>query len=106
MCLDEPSDELSVRPIFLFSLISYTDPQIHSKDSKGFGKGNLGVEGMLKFFQTHHCNAICRHLLLPPHQPKLANHGTAAASSAGRNPNPAQLFPLVRSEKERECVRV
>eukprot|EP00906_Rhabdomonas_costata_P037192 RCo052289 len=29
----------------------YTDPQIHSKDGKGFGKGNLGVEGMLKFFQ-------------------------------------------------------
>eukprot|EP00669_Euglena_mutabilis_P014533 TRINITY_DN964_c1_g1_i1.p1 TRINITY_DN964_c1_g1~~TRINITY_DN964_c1_g1_i1.p1 ORF type:complete len:282 (+),score=108.51 TRINITY_DN964_c1_g1_i1:36-848(+) len=54
----------------------YTDPQIHSKDGKGFGKGNMGIEGMLKFFQTHRCNSICRALSLPPHQPKLVDMGT------------------------------
>ena len=38
----------------------YTDPQIHSRDGKGWGHGNLGAQGMLKFFETHHCNAICK----------------------------------------------
>eukprot|EP00993_Chasmostoma_nieuportense_P000644 NODE_1593_length_1446_cov_88.016679_g1511_i0.p1 GENE.NODE_1593_length_1446_cov_88.016679_g1511_i0~~NODE_1593_length_1446_cov_88.016679_g1511_i0.p1 ORF type:complete len:413 (+),score=88.33 NODE_1593_length_1446_cov_88.016679_g1511_i0:110-1348(+) len=57
----------------------YTDPQIHSRDGKGFGKGNLGVEGMVKFFMTHRCNAICRQFNLPPHQPKTVDNGTVAA---------------------------
>eukprot|EP00667_Euglena_gracilis_P015585 EG_transcript_16220 len=48
----------------------YTDPQIHSRDGNGFGKGNLGPEGMLKFFQSHRCNSICHFLNLPAHQPK------------------------------------
>lgn len=42
----------------------YTDPQIHSKDGDGFGKGNLGREGMDSFLTTHRCNAICRFLKL------------------------------------------
>jgi Alpha-kinase family len=43
----------------------YTDPQIHSWDGKGFGKGNLGQRGFKKFLGTHRCNAICRYLRLP-----------------------------------------
>jgi len=43
----------------------YTDPQIHSREGEGFGKGNLGVEGMNKFLQTHKCNPICKFLGLP-----------------------------------------
>ena len=42
----------------------------YSRDGKGFGKGNLGYEGMLKFFQSHRCNSICKFLNLPAHQPK------------------------------------
>jgi len=43
----------------------YTDPQIHSKDGQGFGKGNLGQEGMDHFLSTHRCNRICQFLRLP-----------------------------------------
>eukprot|EP00996_Jenningsia_fusiforme_P000129 NODE_1090_length_1711_cov_27.432611_g966_i0.p1 GENE.NODE_1090_length_1711_cov_27.432611_g966_i0~~NODE_1090_length_1711_cov_27.432611_g966_i0.p1 ORF type:complete len:397 (-),score=78.97 NODE_1090_length_1711_cov_27.432611_g966_i0:332-1522(-) len=54
----------------------YTDPQIHSADGKGFGKANLGKTGITKFFQTHHCNEICRMLGVPLHNPKRRDRGT------------------------------
>ena len=41
-----------------------TDPQIHCLDDHRFGKGNLGYEGILKFFLTHSCNKYCHHLNL------------------------------------------
>lgn len=44
---------------------SYTDPQIHTFDGRGFGAGNLGTIGMEKFLQTHRCNEICKWLGLP-----------------------------------------
>ncbi|EKX46110.1 hypothetical protein GUITHDRAFT_70870 [Guillardia theta CCMP2712] len=31
----------------------YTDPQIHSIDGEGFGSGNMGPEGIRRFFLTH-----------------------------------------------------
>jgi len=43
----------------------YTDPQIHTKDGKGFGLGNLGMNGIDRFLKTHKCNAICQMLVLP-----------------------------------------
>lgn len=44
----------------------YTDPQIHSvSDRPRFGKADMGVEGVRKFFETHRCNAICEFLRLP-----------------------------------------
>ncbi len=39
-----------------------TDPQIHCLDKHRFGKGNLGYQGMLMFFNTHECNEHCRAL--------------------------------------------
>mmetsp|Transcript_36036 Transcript_36036/g.84689 ORF Transcript_36036/g.84689 Transcript_36036/m.84689 type:complete len:408 (-) Transcript_36036:235-1458(-) len=42
----------------------YTDPQIHSVDGEGFGTGNMGLNGIQKFFSTHKCNAICKMLQL------------------------------------------
>ena len=45
---------------------TYTDPQIHSIDGKGFGAGNSGLKGVRQFFSTHRCNAICKKLCLPP----------------------------------------
>ena len=39
----------------------YTDPQIHTYHGNGFGMGNLGNDGIIKFFKTHECNAICKH---------------------------------------------
>ncbi|KAL4477124.1 hypothetical protein ABPG72_008858 [Tetrahymena utriculariae] len=42
-----------------------TDPQIHTKNrSRLYGQGDLGYEGMLKFFHTHHCNEYCERLNL------------------------------------------
>jgi len=43
----------------------YTDPQIHSHDGKGYGKGNLGHEGIIDFLESHQCNRICQFLHLP-----------------------------------------
>jgi hypothetical protein len=43
----------------------WTDPQIHSIDGEGYGKGNMGREGIEKFLNAHKCNAICKFLNLP-----------------------------------------
>lgn len=39
-----------------------TDPQLHCLDRERFGKGNLGYQGILMFFNTHQCNDHCRAL--------------------------------------------
>jgi len=67
-----------------------TDPQIHCLDYKRFGKGNLGYEGILKFFATHHCNAYCTQL------------GLVHPKSAGNLPNDFNFFndSLVKPENE------
>jgi len=39
----------------------YTDPQIHTYHGRGYGMGNLGNDGIIRFFKTHECNAICKH---------------------------------------------
>mmetsp|Transcript_1124 Transcript_1124/g.2162 ORF Transcript_1124/g.2162 Transcript_1124/m.2162 type:complete len:748 (-) Transcript_1124:4-2247(-) len=58
----------------------YTDPQIHTANGVGFGKGNLGIDGMIKFLQTHQCNAICQHLRLEAlNPPKPIVFGTRPA---------------------------
>lgn len=31
----------------------YTDPQVHTRDGRGFGKGNMGDRGFDKFLATH-----------------------------------------------------
>ena len=32
------------------------DPQMHTINGIGFGKGNLGPRGFEKFIETHRCN--------------------------------------------------
>jgi len=44
----------------------WTDPQIHSHDQEGYGKGNMGQEGINNFLESHECNPICRWLKLTP----------------------------------------
>jgi len=39
-----------------------TDPQIHSEKNLRFGRGNLGIRGMDRFFMTHTCNKFCHQL--------------------------------------------
>ena len=49
-----------------------TDPQIHCLDKSRFGKGNLGYQGMLMFFNTHQCNEHCASLgLVNPRLTKI-----------------------------------
>ncbi|TMW65582.1 hypothetical protein Poli38472_008224 [Pythium oligandrum] len=48
----------------------YTDPQIHTRSGKEFGKGNLAVRGFERFLASHRCNPICRYLKLPLINPK------------------------------------
>eukprot|EP00667_Euglena_gracilis_P012326 EG_transcript_12643 len=48
----------------------YTDPQIHTADGQGFGQGNCGRNGIVKFLQTHRCNSICQMLRLPAINPQ------------------------------------
>jgi len=49
----------------------FTDPQIHSHAPDGglYGKGDLGREGMARFFETHRCNPLCAHFQLRPLTP-------------------------------------
>lgn len=53
-----------------------TDPQIHCMKYNKFGKGNLGYEGILKFFFTHKCNHYCQKLGLinPKTEGQLPKH--------------------------------
>eukprot|EP00759_Apiculatamorpha_spiralis_P050605 PhF_6_TR4837/c1_g1_i2/m.6735/K08292/EEF2K; elongation factor 2 kinase len=44
----------------------YTDPQIHSADGKGYGRGNLGAKGIQRFLESHKCNPVCEFLRLRP----------------------------------------
>eukprot|EP00906_Rhabdomonas_costata_P037194 RCo052291 len=44
----------------------YTDPQIHSANSRSkWGKGDMGIQGIVQFFRTHTCSTICQYLQLP-----------------------------------------
>eukprot|EP01113_Clastostelium_recurvatum_P001530 TRINITY_DN10622_c0_g1_i5.p2 TRINITY_DN10622_c0_g1~~TRINITY_DN10622_c0_g1_i5.p2 ORF type:complete len:845 (-),score=200.72 TRINITY_DN10622_c0_g1_i5:73-2607(-) len=69
----------------------YTDPQIHSADGQGYGKGNLGVEGINKFFSTHNCNQICYYLGLNAINPKpLSDCGTKPQPAPSLQAHPQQ----------------
>ena len=79
----------------------YTDPQVHSKDAQGFGKGNMGLKGINRFFATHECNSVCCHLGIDTNRKKkekdlgtraVPARGNAAASPArGRVEGPYHI---------------
>ena len=46
-----------------------TDPAIHSPGQE-YGNTDLGNMGILKFFATHECNAICKHLNIDKKKPR------------------------------------
>jgi len=51
----------------------YTDPQMHTLDKNGFGKGNLGIRGIEQFLKSHQCNAICQFLRLESRQYQIGS---------------------------------
>ncbi|TYZ63773.1 hypothetical protein PybrP1_010427 [[Pythium] brassicae (nom. inval.)] len=79
----------------------YTDPQIHTRLGKEFGKGNLARRGFERFLESHRCNAICRYLKLPLNNPKDADPAPSASGGASGTV-PAQPFmsqPRVRVDR-------
>ena len=76
---------------------TYTDPQIHTWNSKAFTKGNLGASGQERFFATHQCNAVCAYLSLPPYaNGRYGQEGHPCTPV--RAPGPVRLpaFPAAR----------
>jgi len=60
----------------------FTDPQIHTADGRGYGKGNMGAHGMHKFMGTHKCNSICVGLQLVPKHAQRDFEGTMMDKNA------------------------
>ncbi|CAG9575078.1 myosin heavy chain kinase c-like protein [Leishmania major strain Friedlin] len=61
----------------------YTDPQILSSDGEGYGRGNLGEEGIRRFLESHKCNEVCRAVGLPPLQRNAKGAVIAPLASPG-----------------------
>ncbi|CAJ1405416.1 unnamed protein product [Effrenium voratum] len=57
-----------------------TDPQIHTASKEGFGRGNLGTDGMDQFFLQHRCNSFCRRLGLKKSPLQLAGRSPTSLS--------------------------
>jgi len=94
----------------------YTDPQIHSADDNGegdgpWGMGNMGMQGIQKFLDTHRCNAVCQCLgLQPTAQPLLQEAGTAmpgtvAPQTNARNPRWSSQFRVADFIRDIKPVR-
>eukprot|EP00667_Euglena_gracilis_P002525 EG_transcript_2526 len=64
---------------------TYTDPQVHSADCKGFGLGNLGQKGIDAFLASHRCNNVCVGLGLAPVTSRCDGAGTLFKELAGEN---------------------
>jgi hypothetical protein len=81
-----------------------TDPQIHTKSGRGrshLGKrqsGDIGKDGMTRFFHTHACNALCQCLALQPVRPSAASAAPpSSANSMGGTTAAAVLDTLLGS---------
>jgi len=81
----------------------WTDPQIHTVDGRGFGKGNAGLQGIRQFLTKHTCNGICRALKLPSvsGKQKVNDFGTQwGAALRQKRPLPPQ--PQQQQQKAAE----
>ena len=63
-----------------------TDPAIHYTNILCHGSTNLGEKGILKFFQVHKCNKICRALKLDKELPEQASVATLVAPTVLATP--------------------
>jgi hypothetical protein len=71
----------------------YTDPQVHTVNTRMFGRGNMGEKGFALFWETHRCNAVCQFLGLPLVNPKEEDedHGTAVREDVTSTSNAAPV---------------
>eukprot|EP00471_Norrisiella_sphaerica_P005668 CAMPEP_0184490202 /NCGR_PEP_ID=MMETSP0113_2-20130426/17293_1 /TAXON_ID=91329 /ORGANISM="Norrisiella sphaerica, Strain BC52" /LENGTH=369 /DNA_ID=CAMNT_0026873981 /DNA_START=143 /DNA_END=1252 /DNA_ORIENTATION=+ len=61
---------------------TYTDPQIHTLNGKGFGSGNLGHTGIRAFLLRHKCNEVCKAVGLETIHAKELGSGKVDRSRA------------------------
>jgi hypothetical protein len=59
----------------------YTDPQIMTSSGVGYGRGNLGPNGIKAFFMRHKCNQVCELL-------GLSEKGTSGSLRVGTPGSP------------------
>jgi pSer/pThr/pTyr-binding forkhead associated (FHA) protein len=84
----------------------YTDPQVHSKDQKGFGRGNMGLQGINRFFATHECNSVCIHLGIDTNRrKKVVDVGTKPPPNWGANrPKAGKITPFTLSDEDMQTL--
>eukprot|EP00667_Euglena_gracilis_P003632 EG_transcript_3643 len=82
----------------------YTDPQLHSgvPDRMIFGKADLRLEGIRKFFETHECNEVCRRLGLPEGMELRGRYRPLLRAPV----NVRFLFPTFLPPHEADCADV
>eukprot|EP00971_Amphidinium_carterae_P233216 4628985-Amphidinium_carterae.1 len=73
----------------------FTDPQVHCIDRKRFGLGNLGHEGMRRFFLGHQCNTFCQKLGLRPETPEVQPEQEVRSVSLSSIEHTARAFCAV-----------
>lgn len=78
------------------------DPQIHHiSDSKNYGEGNLGINGMKEFFKTHLCNDICKAIGIYYDKSNLVNGLPPKTALNNYNQANAMRFKIL---SENPCV--
>jgi myosin-heavy-chain kinase len=84
---------------------TYTDPQIHTHDSEGFGVGNLGAQGIQRVLSAHVHGALCEKLELPPPAAQQVESDIEMALrlqeneyAATASPPPTSVFGGVRTQ--------
>mmetsp|Transcript_41107 Transcript_41107/g.64211 ORF Transcript_41107/g.64211 Transcript_41107/m.64211 type:complete len:150 (+) Transcript_41107:617-1066(+) len=89
----------------------FTDPQIHSKDGKGFGLGNCGLSGIRRFMETHQCSDLCRRLKLPPMAlpgPLKVSRSSSGRDNPGRHGGSSSTVlaqRIAESDRNAACAR-
>lgn len=80
----------------------YTDAQIHTRNGKGFGLGNLGAPGLVAFVGSHACTRVCRALGLRRFAPK----DRARAEQMSEMQRKQKLMHRERRRKQQEQLAV
>jgi len=78
---------VDIQGIYSEGSLTLSDPQVLSADGS-FGCGDLGQEGMARFFASHRCNGLCRKLGLPATQDgtlvEIADDSSAAECTSSQ----------------------
>jgi len=81
---------------------TFTDPQIHTMDGKGFGNGNMGEEGILKFARSHACNGVCSRLGFHEEVVRSSSQGSSSGTSRAVSPISSTHNSPTRAQSSRQ----